>query len=231
MSEQKTIYEVYEKTTPFQVCDLVFVEYKANVKQLTEDFYPTEGYARARTIIVHGVNILSLDYVAGGQNITRSKFLQRAKKEIFAKVLEEEIETRTVDLDKLLDNHVVSVICHELEDEDGYFLETIDFKQSHVNGMQENKMINIIKENNFINDQIVDLYVMVYYGCTNQEVINMITWIKRDRYVNDLEGFFEKRLYARELAEDIAENTRYYREHFEMWGEPHPDLTRDNTKF
>lgn len=196
--------------------------YLSNTVNTADMVFTYEQDETIKVVIVHNVHNMALDYVeikSGNQN--RSNLVDQIKKELFGYIYENK------DLSDAIHSfyfyHSVSVIESDKKE--------ITLRTVWTNPATTKKIEDLIVENALEIEQVIDLYVMAYYGCTNQEVINMMTAIKRDRYVDDLEGFFEKKLYQKELADEIRDNTRYYNEYFEEHGEQHPDLVGDRTKF
>lgn len=231
---EKTITNFYYKVSPFNTCDLVFVQTKLEVQSQIEieDERHNDlenGYIISRAVVVHNVHNLTLDSLAQLNGKTKESYLDAIEKEIFGVFFDGKNASEL--LSRLIYIHTTSSLVHNVADADCDFAEGYHLVKSHTDHFQDKKIMEIVKNNAFDIDQFVDLYMMAYYGATEQDVILMITRIKRERYVNDLEGFFEKRLYAKELADDIAENTRYYQEYFEEHGEEHPDLIADRRKF
>lgn len=234
---EKTITSYFYKVTPFNTCDLVFVQTTLEVPpQIVEDesydeedYDDDNSYIISRSVIVHNVHSLTLDAIAKENDKTRESYLSAIEEEIFGVFFDGKDASEP--LSKLVYIHTTSTLVHNVADADCDFTEGYHLVKTHTHFLQDKKIMEIVRNNNFDIHQFVDLYIMAYYGCTESEVIQMITRIKKERYVNELEGFFEKRLYAKELAEDIAENTRYYQEYFEQYGEEHPDLIPDRKKF
>jgi hypothetical protein len=236
LAMEKTITSYFYKVTPFSTCDLVFVQTTLEVPHIEQgydededDYDDDNGYIISRAAVIHNVHSLTLDSLAQLNGKTRESYLDAIEKEIFDVFFDGKDASEL--LSKLVYIHTTSTLVHNVADADCDFTEGYHLVKSHTDHFQDKKIMEIVKNNNFDIHQFADLYIMAYYGCTESEVIQMITRIKRERYVNDLEGFFEKRLYAKELAEDIAENTRYYQEYFEQYGEEHPDLIPDRKKF
>lgn len=227
----KTKQHLFEyKVNPYGTCDLVFSQLTVlDLSHLEEkDRYDYDDrYFSARSVIVHNVHQLTLDAIFASDD--RNAVINEIQADIFDVVFGSAPAIYPVNT--LLVSHNFSAIVHNVDDEDCAFPIGVTFKKYLTSSSQNAKMLKIIEDNDLILEQIFSLYIMAYYGCTNQDVILMITRVKRDRYVDDLEGFFERRLYAQELADEISENTKYYNEYYEENGEEHPDMIGDRTKF
>lgn len=222
----------YFLTNPFGTADMIFIrktilleETDAFEEDCDNDDIP---YVMAEAIVVHNVNSLVLEHICEKTNFDRSEILVELEGRIFDGV--NNYYEAAEPVRSLLMSHSFSMF-NQTEDgsEDKFF--SINFTHFGTTPHQNGKMHEVIRNNGFLIEQMVELYNRVYYGCTHQVVIDMITRIKRQRYVDDLEGFFEKRLYAKELADDISENTKFYQEYFNLYGEEHPDLIGDIRKF
>jgi hypothetical protein len=238
LAMEKTVTNFYYKVNPFNTCDLVFIqttlevpsEIKVEDESYDEDDYEADnGYIISRAVVVHNVHEITLDSVSKLNGKTTKKYLKAVEDEIFGVFFDGNDASK--ELSTLTYGHTTSSLVHNVLDTDCCFTEGYHIVKGHTDHYQDKKIMEIVRNNAFDIDQFIDLYIMAYYGATERDVILMITRIKRERYVNDLEGFFEKRMYAKELADDIAENTRYYQEYFEEHGEEHPDLMPDKKKF
>lgn len=108
---------------------------------------------------------------------------------------------------------------------------SIIYKKTNLKDEQKAKLEGLIDKFKLDSAIVVNLIAMIFYGATNHDIEKAIESYLRNEYYNDLEPF-EKMQYRLELGQDIADETRYVQEYYEMHGvSPYEDDTTDKKPF